>query len=135
MRSLCCHYIVFRWCDGHRAGGVMTDTDELLAEMARRNKELATGDLADYLKAWRGFTALAHKADSLTRKDKELIAVGISLAKRCERCIAYHVRAALNEGATAREILEASFVGVMMEGGPALAHIGLVMDAVETYGK
>jgi len=113
----------------------MSDLRELLDAMASCNKELAVGPMAAYLKAWRGFSACAHKNDALTRKDKELIAVAISVAKRCERCIAYHVRSAMKEGATAQELLEASFVAVMMEGGPALAHIGLVMEAVETFEK
>ena len=110
----------------------MTGPKALLAEMAEHNERLAGGPMAAYLKAWRQFSAVAHKNDALLRKDKELIAVAVSLAKRCERCIAYHVRGALREGASAREILEASFVAVMMEGGPALAHIGLVVEALET---
>ena len=109
----------------------MTDMVRLLAEMADHNKDLATGPMADYMRGWRGFTAVAHKDDALSRKEKELIAVAISLAKRCERCIAYHVRSALKAGATMQELLEACFVAVMMEGGPALSHIGLVMEAVE----
>ncbi len=113
----------------------MTDLKALLAEMTERNKQLADGSMAAYLKAWRQFSAVAHRNDALLRKDKELIAVAVSLAKRCERCIAYHVRSALSEGASAEEILEASFVAVMMEGGPALAHIGLVMEALETLNK
>lgn len=111
----------------------MPDLKQLLDQMADHNKQISAGPLADYLTAWRRFTALAHKNDALTRKDKELIAVAISVAKRCERCIAYHVRSALSEGAEAQEILEASFVAVMMEGGPALAHIGLVMDAMDAF--
>lgn len=111
----------------------MDDPKELLDRLSARHKELAAGRMADYLAAWRRFTAVAHKSDTLSRKDKEIIAVAISLAKRCERCIAYHVRSALSQGATAEEILEASFVAVIMEGGPALAHIGLVMDAIDTF--
>jgi len=113
----------------------MTDLDALLAEMAERTKQLAGGSMGAYVKAWRQFSAVAHKSDALHRKDKELIAIAVSLAKRCERCIAYHVRSALNEGASAKEILEACFVAVMMEGGPALAHIGLVMEALETLDE
>jgi AhpD family alkylhydroperoxidase len=113
----------------------MTDLRDLLHEMGRRNEELAAGEMGGYLKAWRGFTAVAHGGDAVPRKQKELIAVALSLAKRCERCIAYHVRSALMQDASEAEILEACFVAVMMEGGPALAHIGLVMEAIETFKK
>lgn len=113
----------------------MTSIERLLAELTDRNKELAAGPMGEYLKAWRGFTSVAHKGDALSRKEKELIAVSISLAKRCERCIAYHVHSALALRATRQEILEACFVAVIMEGGPALAHIGVVMDAIEAFER
>jgi len=113
----------------------VTSVEQFLDEMAGCNKDLAAGPMAEYLKAWRGFTSVAHKADALSRKEKELIAVSISLVKRCERCIAYHVRSALALQATRQEILEACFVAVIMEGGPALAHIGVVMDAIEAFGR
>jgi len=106
---------------------------ELLEEMGRRNQELSKGPFNEYLKAWRGFTAVAHQEGALTRKEKELIAVSISLSSRCERCIAYHVRSALSFGATRDEILEAAFVAVIMAGGPALAHIGIVEEAIEAF--
>lgn len=113
----------------------MKTVNDLLAEMTQHNKELAAGQMADYLKAWRGFTATAHRADTISRKDKELIAVAISVAKRCERCIAYHVRSALLQGAEENEILEACFVAVIMEGGPALAYIGVARDAITAFKK
>lgn len=106
---------------------------EILEDMAQRNQDLAKGPFGQYLKAWRGFTAVAHQEGALTRKEKELIAVSISLSKRCERCIAYHVRSALSFGATREEILEAAFVAVIMAGGPALAYIGIVEEAIEAF--
>lgn len=113
----------------------MSSLEQLLQEMGERNRELASGPLGDYLKAWRGFTSVAHGNGALSRKEKELIAVSISLAKRCERCIAYHVRSALAMRATREEILEACFVAVIMEGGPALSHIGVVMEAIEAFER
>ena len=106
---------------------------EILEDMAQRNKELANGPFGQYLEAWRGFTAVAHQEGALTRKEKELIAVSISVSKRCERCIAYHVRSALSFGATRQEIIEAAFVAVIMAGGPALAYIGIVEEAIEAF--
>jgi AhpD family alkylhydroperoxidase len=113
----------------------MAELEHLLSEMARRSKELAEGPMSEYITAWRGFTSIAHKSGALSRKEKELIAVSISLAKRCERCIAYHVRSAIAHEATRQELLEAAFVAVIMEGGPALAHIGWVMEAIEAFEK
>jgi AhpD family alkylhydroperoxidase len=56
---------------------------------------------------------------ALSTKVKELIALGIGIAARCDGCIAYHVHDALKAGATRKEILETIGVAVLMGGGPA----------------
>ena len=43
---------------------------------------------------------------AVTVKNKELIALGISIAARCDGCIAAHVKAALASNATRAEIVE-----------------------------
>ena len=40
---------------------------------------------------------------ALSQKNKELIALGISITQKCFPCIEYHVSAALNRGATREE--------------------------------
>lgn len=106
---------------------------DLLEQIRWTNQELAKGPFGEYLNAWRGFTAVAHQDGALPRKEKELIAVSISLSKRCERCIGYHVKSALSFGATREEIIEAAFVAVIMDGGPALAYVGVVLEAIEAF--
>jgi AhpD family alkylhydroperoxidase len=68
---------------------------------------------------------------ALDKKTKELIAVALSIARNCEWCIAAHVKSALDAGATDEEVLEAAWVAVLMGGGPALMHAGLVLDALK----
>lgn len=48
------------------------------------------------------------KDGALSVKPKELIALGIGLAVRCERCIELHVEKALHAGAVSAEIMEAA---------------------------
>ena len=43
---------------------------------------------------------------ALETKQKELIALGISIGMRCDDCIAFHIHEALSHGATADEIIE-----------------------------
>ncbi len=104
-------------------------TDELAATLEVLSKSSA----GPILSAWRRFTAAAHTDGALSRRHKELIAVALSIVKGCERCISYHVKAALAQGASKEEIVEAAFVAVIMDGGPALAHLGLVLDAIEAH--
>ena len=61
------------------------------------------------------------KEKSLTKTNKELIAVGISAYVYCEPCITYHVREALRGGATDDQIVEAVEVAIEMGGGPVVA--------------
>jgi len=111
-----------------RAGeGVRRAADEL-AETMRR---IAESPYAPVLSAFRRFTAAAHADGALSRKQKELIAIAVSIVKGCERCIAYHVRAATAAGATDEEMIEAGFVAVIMDGRPALAHFGPLLEAID----
>ena len=85
-----------------------------------------------------GFAGLFGKTmaeGALTIKEKELVAIGIAVAKQCEPCIILHVQKCLDAGATREEILEASGVAVMMSGGPAYTHIPIVMDAIEALAS
>ncbi|HVX86809.1 MAG TPA: carboxymuconolactone decarboxylase family protein [Phycisphaerae bacterium] len=87
--------------------------------------------LPEVVKAFGGLHQQAMKAGALTAAQKELIALGIALAVRCENCIYAHVRAALNAGATRDEILEAAGVAVLMQGGPTYTYLPRVTEALE----
>jgi AhpD family alkylhydroperoxidase len=67
------------------------------------------GGAPDVMKAFSAIaqTALAPKA--LDAKTKELIALGIGIAIRCDDCIAFHIKAALDCGATREGISMSSW--------------------------
>ena len=54
----------------------------------------------------------------LSKKHKELIAIGISLINSCESCLEWHIQQALDAGATLEEIIKALEVGFEMGIGP-----------------
>ena len=64
-------------------------------------------------------------------REKELVALGIAVAKACTPCIRLHVQKCLAAGASKEQIIEAASVAVMMAGGPAFTHIPVVIDAIE----
>jgi len=83
-----------------------------------------------------GFARLHKKSveeGALTARVKELMALAISIAVRCEGCIAYHVHDAVAGGATRQELLETIGVAVMMGGGPALMYAAQAQDAIEQF--
>ena len=84
----------------------------------------------------RGFGAMfaaIMKDGALAARDKELIAVGISVTMRCEACIFSHVEKCLKLGATRQQVLEAAGVGVVMQGGPAYTYVPKVVEALDFF--
>jgi len=83
-----------------------------------------------------GFARLHKKAvedGALGAKTKELMALAIGVAVRCEGCIAYHVHDAIKAGATRQELLETIGVAIMMGGGPASMYAAHALDAIEQF--
>lgn len=70
---------------------------------------------------------------AISQKTKELIALGIAIADRCDACISFHVHEALACGASAHEIGECIGVAVMMGGGPSLMYGAKAWDAVQQF--
>ncbi len=67
----------------------------------------------------------------MSMKHKELIALGIAVALRCEPCIRIHIEKSLAAGCSKKEILEAASVAVMMQGGPAYTTLPLVLEVLK----
>jgi len=63
----------------------------------------------------------------LSNKTKELIALGIGMAVRCEHCIRFHAAEAVKVGATRSEILETAAVAILMGGGPVVTNTASVL--------
>jgi AhpD family alkylhydroperoxidase len=76
-----------------------------------------------------------YKDGELSKLQKELIAIGISVVIDCESCMEWHIKQALDDGATDSKILEAIEVGIEMAGGPATASARFAMNVLEYYQK
>lgn len=85
----------------------------------------------DVVKGFGGLFMSVMKAGALDVKQKELVALGIAVAQRCEPCIILHVQKSLEAGNSPEEIIEAAGVAVMMQGGPAYTHLPVVIEALE----
>lgn len=85
-----------------------------------------------------GFATM-HKAageeGSLTVKQKELIALGIAIAIRCEGCISCHVQDSLKAGASQQDIVETIGVAVLMGGGPSVVYGDIAYKAMKEMMK
>lgn len=98
------------------------------------------GDLRALNKAMpeaaKGFGALsraAHDGTALGAKEKELIALGIAVATRCEPCIMFHVEALMKTGATREELADMLAIAVQMGGGPSLMYSGKALACWDEF--
>jgi AhpD family alkylhydroperoxidase len=85
---------------------------------------------------YRIFVEMEQKAfqdGELTKKYKELITIGISLVNDCESCIEWHIKQALDAGATLQEVIEALEVGFEMGIGPTTVTSRFAMKVLKHY--
>ena len=109
-----------------------TDWDTFLKGLSPGLKELRIGqpEVMD------GFSAIAKaalKPGILDAKTKELIALGISVAIRCDDCIGFHVKAAMEKGATREEVLETLGMAIYMGAGPSVMYAAHVVTAFDQF--
>jgi AhpD family alkylhydroperoxidase len=86
----------------------------------------------------KGFSAIAQAALSpkaLDAKTKELLALGISVAVRCDDCIAFHVKAAIEHGATRDEVLETLGMAIYMGAGPSVMYASHALAAFNQFSS
>ncbi|MCB2102309.1 MAG: carboxymuconolactone decarboxylase family protein [Rhodobacterales bacterium] len=89
-------------------------------------------------KTMAGFSAMAQAATVdgvLDTKTKELIATAISVAVRCDGCIAFHVKAAVRAGATREEMAETLGMATYMGGGPSMVYSAQALEAYDQFAS
>lgn len=103
-------------------------------ELRQGYRDLATAIPAQM----KGFGELHRSAvadGALTQATKELMAVAIGIAQRCDDCIALHMHDALRAGATPEQVHEAIGVALLMGGGPASAYATHALRALEQFSQ
>jgi AhpD family alkylhydroperoxidase len=83
-----------------------------------------------------GFSSLARaatKPGALDTKTKELIALAIGVATRCDGCIGFHMDALVKLGASREEVQECLGMAVYMGGGPSVMYAADAMLAFEQF--
>lgn len=89
--------------------------------------------IPDVYRAFGDLHGAAFAAGALDTKTKELIALAISVAERCDGCIASHARGAVAAGASDQEAAEAIGVAILMGGGPATVYGPRALAAVKEF--
>lgn len=110
----------------------VTDWPEFVAETDKRMAEVRKG-IPGVAKAFSEIARTAIAAGALDSRTKELIALAIGIAARCDGCLAYHARAAARYGATRAEILETIGVALYMGGGPSMIYGAEALSAFDAF--
>ncbi len=85
-----------------------------------------------------GFSAMAKAASAdgvLDKKTKELIALAIGVATRCDGCIGFHTKALVELGATRQEVEETLAMSIYMGGGPSLMYAADAIQAFDQFSE
>jgi AhpD family alkylhydroperoxidase len=91
------------------------------------------GGAPDVMKAFSQMAQGAAKPGALDVKTKELIAFAVSVAVRCDACIAFHAKAAQKHGATREEVAEALGMAIYMGAGPSVMYAAQALEAFDQY--
>jgi AhpD family alkylhydroperoxidase len=88
--------------------------------------------------AMKNFSALAQsasKAGALDARTKELIALAIGVAIRCDDCIAFHAKAAALLGASREEVEETLAMAIYMGAGPSVMYSSHALQAFNQFAE
>ena len=93
------------------------------------------GGAPDVMKAFASIAQAALRPSALDTKTKELIALAIGVATRCDDCIAFHAKAAVQQGATSAEIGETLGMAIYMGAGPSVMYAAHAIDAYKQFAE
>ena len=89
----------------------------------------------DVAKAFADLGRAATSDGALDRKTKELIALALSVAARCDPCIGFHMQTLVKLGVTRQEVDETLGVATYMGGGPSLMYAASAVAAFEEFTR
>ncbi|MEK4032840.1 carboxymuconolactone decarboxylase family protein [Methylocystis sp. IM3] len=108
------------------------DWPELAKALSADLRNLRLG-APDVMKAFGAMATSAGAAGALDAKTKELIALAVSVAVRCDDCIAFHAKAAAGRGATREEVMETLGMAIYMGAGPSVMYASHALAAFAQF--
>lgn len=107
---------------------------EITADISAYTAELRTA-IPETMKGFHAMAGAATAAGVLDEKTKELIALALGVAARCDGCLGFHAKALVRLGATRQEIAETLGMAVYMGGGPSLMYAADALRAYDEFAK
>lgn len=110
------------------------DWPEMAKELSGAIKEVRLGS-PEVMKAFSEMARAATAPGALDTKTKELIALAIAVAIRCDGCVAFHSEAAVKHGASRDEIMETMGMALYMGAGPSLMYAAQAVEAYDQFAE
>lgn len=104
-----------------------------LTQGVSRNLATLRADLPEVMKGFSELARAAGQDGALNKKTKELIALALGVAARCDACIGFHVQTLVKLGLTKAELEEMLGMAVYMGGGPSLMYAASAIAAFEEF--
>ena len=104
--------------------------------VVRISTHLATlrKDRPDLMDGFSQLSGAATKEGVLSAKTKEMIAMALGVAARCDGCIGFHAKALVKLCTTKQELEEILGMAIYMGGGPSLMYAADALMAFEQFG-
>jgi AhpD family alkylhydroperoxidase len=100
------------------------------------NRKRCNGYLLKHSKVFKDYVKMGETAfadGKISKKNKELIAIAISVISNCESCMDWHIHEAFQAGAEEQEIVEAIGVAIHMGVGPVTVNSRFAVQVIEHY--
>lgn len=111
---------------------MVKDWPRLAKDLSAAMNEVRAG-IPDVMTAFSAMAKAAAAEGALDPKTKELLAVAIAIATRCDGCIAFHAKAARRYGASRAEVMETVGMAIYMGGGPSLMYGAQAVEAYDQF--
>ncbi|MEC5215696.1 AhpD family alkylhydroperoxidase [Actimicrobium sp. GrIS 1.19] len=108
------------------------DYKELTKEVADGMRGLRQSQ-PELMAAFSQLAIAGTREGALDKKTRELVALGISVACRCDDCIGFHVQTLVKLGTTRAEVEEVLGTAVYMGGGPSMMYATHALKAFDTF--
>lgn len=111
---------------------MVKDWPQIAGDLGPAIAQLRAG-LPEVMKAFGQIDAALSKDGALDPKTKELIALALGVAARCDGCLAFHAKATVKYGATREEIMETLGMAIYMGGGPSMIYAAQALEAYDQW--
>lgn len=113
----------------------MTQKYHQLTQGINRNLATLRSGIPEVIQGFGAMAKAANSEGALDTKTKELIALALGVAMRCDPCIGFHTKALVDLGVTEAEIQEMLGVAIYMGGGPSMMYAANTMAAFKEFSE